>query len=152
MSITVTDIKIRRGLLVNQQVKEYFWTMGNLSRSCLLLLLAFLLSFAGGLGDGFCVGIPQTASVGIGEDDPRSSLSQSGQNKFKFLDRSGDSFVSPVNQLPAPNSNNILGFVNSWHSTECRIQGIATQYLLQSKAICLSLASSDIIFPFHYFW
>jgi hypothetical protein len=126
--------------------------MGNLAKSCLLLLFTFLLSFAGGLGAGACDSIPQTESAGIGEDDSRTGLSQGSQIKFEFLHRSGDSIVSPVNNSPAPHPNNTLGFLNARQSLELRIQSSATQYLLLAKTICLSLAGSDIIFPFHYFW
>ena len=61
--------------------------------------------------------------------------------------------VSFVNHFPAPPfKHQHNGPAATLHAFELRLQAVASRYILYARAISRSLTSSDIIFPFHYFW
>jgi hypothetical protein len=126
--------------------------MGKLLRSSLLLFV-LILSFAGSV-EASHVGITEEKeSVVSSKHNAYSSLSQSEQIRFQFLNRAGEQILGSVNNLPVPPSkNNYTEFTDSVSAIEHILQYNARLCLLQNKLICLNLTGIDVIFPFHYFW
>jgi hypothetical protein len=127
--------------------------MSIFSKYALLLPLTILLAFFG-VAEGVCEkGTPTALTSSVGEEKTESAFSQSGHIRFKFLHKASEQVISPVNSQPVPNAENPgAGFINVAAAFEHSMQQLVAQYLSKAKSICLSLASTAIIFPFHQFW
>ena len=126
--------------------------MGNLLKSTVLLGFAIMLSFAGVNGKEWNSSTRAALDSRVTEK-AQSNVSQRKQIKYQLINRNSEIVVSPVNNSSAPNPKNPrLEFQIVSYSIEHRIQCLIAKYLSQSKDICCSLASNDIIYPFHYFW
>ena len=126
--------------------------MGTCFQSTLLTLLAVCLTFAG-VGPGSFSSATHAVSAGKGKDHFQASYFQSEQLAFDFLHRGSETVVSPVDYQPAPNIKaSRIACLSMQASIENSILSKITQYLFYARDICCSLAGSDIIFPFHYFW
>ena len=126
--------------------------MGKLLKSTILLVFAIMLSFAGITGNEWN-NITHAELDGKVAKQSQSNIFQSKQIKYLLINRTSEIAVSPVNNPSAPNPKPLrFYFLNDLYSIEYRIQRMVTLYLSQSKDICCSLASNDIIYPFHYFW
>lgn len=125
--------------------------MGKLFKYALLLFVV-LLSFAGN-AEAISKAMPQEELTEAGKNDGYSSLTQSEQIRFQFLNRSGEHLTGSVNNSPVPPSkNNYSEFTYSGEAIEHLLQYNVRFCLLQNKILSLSLTSIDIIFPFHHFW
>ncbi|WP_276498657.1 hypothetical protein [Pontibacter litorisediminis] len=116
-----------------------------------LLLFALVLSYAGAqVGSGGDAS--QVLSWQARDEAPQGSLSGVEQRKSPGLQQTEEQ-VSLINHFPSPPSKHQHhGFAANLQAFEVRLQAIALQYMWRAKAICRGLTSSEIIFPFHYFW
>ena len=70
-----------------------------------------------------------------------------------FLTRQEEREVFSVKNLPVPSLKNHSNQINcNSLSQEGRLISINSEYLSYSMIVDRSLANSDIVFPFHYFW
>ncbi|WP_347158737.1 hypothetical protein [Pontibacter chitinilyticus] len=124
----------------------------SLKASALLLLLCFMLALAS-IGKGGGGREIPAEKKGADRSKPQASFSRAGQNRFQFLEKTTEVVVSSVNDFPAPDFKNpFKGHLHIFCTAEQRLKAIATQYLQGTKVLRCSLASTGIIFPFHYFW
>jgi hypothetical protein len=70
-----------------------------------------------------------------------------------FLTRQEERDVYSIKNLPVPIQKNHTNYINcNSLSLEGRILSINSGYLSYALIVDRSLANSDIVFPFHYFW
>ncbi|MBW7468419.1 hypothetical protein ABID22_002831 [Pontibacter aydingkolensis] len=118
----------------------------------MLLLFAIILTYSGtsnGSSRELLTTLPQHVQQGHVTDN----LSENKLFKFPDLQRS-EQRVNAANNLPgAPfkkeNSNDLSG---SLVASELVLQNSTAAYIARSKVLNCGLRTSDIIFPFHYFW
>ncbi|TXK45894.1 hypothetical protein FVR03_11345 [Pontibacter qinzhouensis] len=126
--------------------------MGNFAKSVLLLFFAFLLPWAEEM-EGAGADTAQAIAGNTGEQVISASVAGNELQKVQFSPRPAESFVSAPNTPAAPGAKaQWSGLLGASPALEHYLCHLTRQYLARASGICLSLASCDIIFPFHYFW
>jgi hypothetical protein len=132
------------------QKNIYFCQMSNLLKTTAIFFSSLLFSVSI-ITENFCFVVnPKTITSGqesLSSDLPFENLSQFLSN------RNGEKLISTIKNIPVFNlRNQTFDIHNNRISCEPAKLRICPEYSQSSEIISSNLTTSNIIFPFHYFW
>lgn len=128
----------------------YFCQMSNLLKTT-AIFFSSLLFFVSIITENFCF-VVNPKTITSGQESLSSDLPFENLNQF-LSDRNGLKLISTIKNIPVSNlRKQTFDIHNNRLSCEPAKLRICPEYLQSFEIISRNLTTSDIIFPFHYFW
>ena len=124
--------------------------MSKLSQIFVLLSIAIIMAFSVSMGSK--VGVPNHLPDSSSKKHSPSTLSDANVHNALYLQELKENINFGNHSPSASSKNQLKDFLKDSYAFELKVQSSLSQYILYSKVINQSLAISDIIFPFQYFW